>query len=510
MAKRTSKPAPMDILEVGRVLPHDRELEEAVIGALMLGQDGVTDVIEILRTESFYTPECSKIFSAIVDLFNEGAPINIISVSDKLQKLGTLDEVGGRHYVAQLTAKVGSAAFLEYNAKIVAQKFIKRELIKVAGEIQRQAFDETIDVVDLIDFSENEIFKVTEGNIKKNVVPLGQVISETLKQIEENAKRPDGLTGVPSGFNALDRMTNGWQPSDLIIIAARPSMGKTAFVLSMARNAVVDHQRAVAFFSLEMSSGQLANRLIAMECEISAEKLRSGKLEGWEWQRLEQTLPRLTKIKLFIDDTAGIPVTELRAKCRRLVAEQKVELVIIDYLQLMSGPAAASREQEVASISRSLKALAKELNIPIIALSQLNRSVESRSGSKRPQLSDLRESGSIEQDADIVIFIHRPSYYKLDTLSDGDTPAEGKAEIIVAKHRNGSIGDVVLDFEASFARFSNPATNGLPAPHTNMIREAMVIPSRMNDDIESINLEDLSGKINDSHMLPDDTDDFPY
>ncbi|HON18054.1 MAG TPA: replicative DNA helicase [Salinivirgaceae bacterium] len=486
--KKTSMPVPEITLEAGRVLPHDRETEEFVIGALMLGQNDISEVIELLTPECFYTPECQKIYEAIQKLFNDGAPIDIITVADKLEKIGYLNEVGGRHYISSLTTKVGGTAYLQYHAKLVAEKHIRRELIRVSNQIQRHAFDETSDVVDLIDFSESEIFKVTEGNIKKNVIPFAQVLTEALKEIEENSKKPEGLTGVPSGFNALDRMTNGWQPSDLIIIAARPSMGKTAFVLSMARNMTVEYNRSVAFFSLEMSNKQLTTRLIASECEIESEKLRSGQLSEQEWLKIESGASRLKKVNLFIDDTAGIPITELRAKCRRLVADHKIDCVIIDYLQLITGTDSASREQEVAAISRSLKALAKELNIPIITLSQLNRSVENRSGSKRPQLSDLRESGSIEQDADIVLFIHRPSYYKLEVLSDGKTPSEGKAEIILAKHRNGAVGEVVLDFIANYARFANPISDGLPAAIGMPMDQPPIIQSKMNSE-ENFNLD---------------------
>jgi replicative DNA helicase len=503
MAKKQQNTEIQQITEPGKIPPHNIEIEEAVLGALMLEQDALNDVIELLKPASFYGKGHSKIYEAIIDMFNNSDPINILTVSETLNKKGQLEEVGGRSYIAGLTSKVASTANLEYHGKIVAQKFIQRELIRVTSEIQKRSFDDGADVVDLIDFSENELFKISEGNIKKNVTPIGQIVLESLRQIEANSKRESGLSGVPSGFSNMDTMTNGWQPSDLVIIAARPSMGKTAFVLSMARNMAVEHQRSIAFFSLEMSSVQLVNRLIASECEIRADKLRSGKLEDWEWQKMEQRVKNLKNAKLFIDDTAAISVTELRAKCRRLAHEHKVELIVIDYLQLMSAGNAASREQEVAMISRSLKALAKELNVPILALSQLNRSVETRTGNKRPQLSDLRESGSIEQDADLVLFIHRPEYYKIPEMVDGSS-SEGKAEIIVAKHRNGAVGDIILRFQSEFARFADSETVGLADPQA-FENEKPVFHSKMNSDSGDIDYDLITGSTYDimPYEMPD-------
>jgi len=327
-----------------------------------------------------------------------------------------LDDVGGHFYITTLTSKVASAAHIEYHARIIAQKYIQRELIRVSSEIQTKAYDDSMDVNDLIDFSESELFKVAEGNIKKETTKINVLIQEAISQIEEASKREDGLSGVPSGYTKLDRVTSGWQKSDLVIIAARPSMGKTAFVLSMAKNIAVDHNRSVALFSLEMSSVQLVNRLIVSETELPSDKIRNGRLEPFEWEQLEYRIKKLVEAPIYIDDTPAISVFELRAKCRRLMSQQKIDIIIIDYLQLMtggSGDGKGNREQEVSLISRSLKSIAKELNVPIIALSQLNRSVELRSGTKRPQLSDLRESGAIEQDADMVLFIHRPEKYGL-------------------------------------------------------------------------------------------------
>ena len=489
MAKKTLINNTLPVSDLGKVPPHAQETEEAVLGALMLGEEALRDVVEILKPESFYVNAHQKIYAAILELYNSNSPVNILSVCGQLQKNDELDEVGGRAFIANLTYKVDSTAHAEYNASIVVQKFIVRELIRVASEIQKRSYDESIDVIELIDYSENEIFKVAEGNIKKRASTLSSIIEVQLKQIEENSKKPDGLSGVPSSFIELDRITNGWQPSDLIIVAARPSMGKTAFVLSMARNIAIDYQRPIAFFSLEMSEGQLVNRLISSECEITANKLRSGQLQDHEWQRLEQQIKPLSSAKMYIDDTAGISVTELRAKCRRMFHEHKIQLIVIDYLQLMTtGNRSENRQEEVASISRSLKGLAKELNIPIVALSQLSRSVEQRSGNKKPQLSDLRESGSIEQDADIVIFIHRPEYYKIPEV-DGES-TDGMAEILISKHRNGETRDIKLQFNKEFAKFSDRTIVGLPAPQDiERTTNPITIESKMNMEIDFENID---------------------
>ena len=380
---------------------------------------------------------------------------------------------------------MGSAAHVEYHAKILAQKYIQRELIRVSTEIQNKAFDESIDVDDLLDYSEMELFKVAEGSIKRETKPIGQIVFDALKNLEEAGKREDGLSGVPCGYSELDRMTSGWQKSDLVIVAARPSMGKTAFVLSMARNMAVEHNISVAFFSLEMSNLQLVNRLIVSESGISHEKIRNGKLTHHEWTQLTVKIDSLKNSKIFIDDTPALSIFELRAKCRRLKAQHNIDIIIIDYLQLMSGPtdAKGNREQEVSTISRSLKAIAKELDVPIIALSQLNRSVETRGGNKRPQLSDLRESGAIEQDADMVIFIHRPEYYGFNEDEEGNSLV-GLAEIIVAKHRNGAVGDIKLRFRKEQAKFTDLDDLEFPAyaQNTTTTSQAVTFGSKMNQD----------------------------
>ncbi|MBE5033542.1 replicative DNA helicase [Gallalistipes aquisgranensis] len=436
------------------VPPQAVELEEAVLGALMLEKDAVIAVQEFVVPEAFYKEAHQIIYKAILELSMELKPIDLYTVTEKLKLKRQLTAVGGAAFLAQLTQKVGSAAHVEFHAKIIAQKYVQRELIRATTEIQRRSYDESTDVTDLIDFAEGEIFKVAEGHVKKDVQKSRDILARTMEAIEEASKREGGFSGVPSGFTHLDRLTLGWQPSDLIIIAARPSMGKTAFVLSLARNVCVDHDKGVAFFSLEMSSTQLMLRLVVAESGLDSRDVRNGNLNPEQWKHLETSIKPLANAPLFIDDTPALSVFEFRSKVRRLKTQYDIQLIIIDYLQLMTGTpeTRGNREQEVASISRSLKAIAKELNIPIIALSQLNRSVESRGGSKRPQLSDLRESGAIEQDADIVAFIHRPEYYGL-TVDEEGLPTAGMAEIIVAKHRNGAVDTVKLRFRKEQARF---------------------------------------------------------
>ncbi|MBN2348961.1 MAG: replicative DNA helicase [Bacteroidales bacterium] len=441
-------------LEFGKIPPQAIEMEEAVLGAVMLEKDAIIEIIDILKPESFYKDEHQKIFGAIMDLSMNDKAIDILTVTEELRKRSELEEIGGPLYITQLTGKVASAAHVEFHARIVAQKFIQRELIRVASEIQNRSFDESIDVNDLLDFSEAELFNIAQGNIKKETAKMNVLLKEAISQIEEASKREDNLSGVPSGYTKLDRLTGGWQKSDLVIVAARPSMGKTALVLSMARNIAVEHKRPLAIFSLEMSSIQLVNRLIVSETELPSDRIRNGKLADYEWEQLDYKIKNFEDAPIFIDDTPAISIFELRAKCRRLKRQHDIELIIIDYLQLMTGTpdTKGNREQEVSTISRSLKGIAKELDVPVIALSQLNRSVEVRSGSKRPQLSDLRESGAIEQDADMVIFIHRPEKYGFLEDEEGNS-LKGIAEIILAKHRNGPIGDVHLRFRDEFAKF---------------------------------------------------------
>ncbi|MCD6347841.1 MAG: replicative DNA helicase [Bacteroidales bacterium] len=470
------------VQELGKVPPQATDLEEAVLGAIMLEKDAIISIIDIVTPACFYKETHRIIFEAVLELSKNIQPIDLLTVTEELKKNETLEQVGGPYYLTQLTNKVASAAHIEFHARIITQKYIQRELIRIASEVQEKAFDNTIDVDDLIDFAESQLFDVAMGNIKKETQKIDAVIDQALKRIEELSSREGGFSGVPSGFTRLDRITSGWQPSDLIIIAARPSMGKTALVLSMIRNMSIDHDKPVAIFSLEMSSVQLVNRMIVSETELPAEKIRNGNLKKYEWEQLEIKLKNLVNAPIFIDDTPAISIFELRAKARRLKIQHNIQLLIVDYLQLMSGPpdSSGNREQEVSSISRSLKAIAKELDIPIIALSQLNRSVELRSGDKRPQLSDLRESGAIEQDADLVIFIHRPERFGLLQDADGNS-TKGMAEIIIAKHRNGSVGDLQLKFKTELAKFTDMDEDFLPGLG-EMEDGSFTMRSKMNDD----------------------------
>lgn len=456
------------------VPPQAIELEEAVLGALMLDKDSIVAVQEFISPRAFYKETHQMIFQAITDLSIELKPIDLYTVTDRLKLKGQITVIGGAAYLAQLTQKVGSAAHIEFHAKIIAQKYVQRELIRAATKIQKQSYDESIDVTDLIDSAESEIFKVAEGHIKRDVQKSKDILVKTLASIEEASKREGGFSGVATGFTQLDKLTLGFQPSDLIIIAARPSMGKTAFVLSMARNIALDNNNGVAFFSLEMGAMQLMMRLIVVESGLEGRLLRGGQLTPEQWLHLSSSVEPLANSPLFIDDTPALSIFEFRSKARRLKKQYDIKIIIIDYLQLMTGnvETRGNREQEVASISRSLKAIAKELDIPIIALSQLNRSVESRTGSKRPQLSDLRESGAIEQDADIVSFIHRPEYYGMTTDEEG-LPTAGMAEIIIAKHRNGAVDTVKLRFRKEQARFMNYDEDSYDGGEYSMIESSL-------------------------------------
>lgn len=446
------------IPETGRLQPQARELEEAVLGALMLEKDAYSMVSEILKPECFYEKAHELIYAAIVDLALSQQPVDMLTVTEQLKKRGDLENVGGAFYISQLTSKVASSAHIEYHARIIAQKYLARELISFTAMIQGKAFDETIDVEDLMQEAEGKLFEISQRNVKKDVTQINPIIKDAIELLQKAALQTEGLSGLRTGFEGLDKITAGWQNSDLIIIAARPAMGKTAFVLSMAKNMAVNFNTPVALFSLEMSNVQLVNRLIVNVCEIPGEKIKNGQLAPYEWEQLDFKIKELYDAPIFVDDTPSLSVFELRTKARRLVREHGIKCIIIDYLQLMnaSGMNFGSREQEVSTISRSLKGLAKELNIPIIALSQLNRGVEARQGveGKRPQLADLRESGAIEQDADMVCFIHRPEYYKITEDERGNSLI-GIAEIIIAKHRNGAVGDVRLRFKSEFAKFMN-------------------------------------------------------
>ena len=456
--RRKSSNQPVDPT-YGHLQPQALEIEKAVLGALMIDKDAYAVVCEILRPESFYEPRNQMIYAAIRDLSMEEKPVDILTVTEQLAKSGNLEQVGGPGYVAELSSNVVSSANIEYHANIIAQKSLARQLISFASMIQTKAFDETIDVEDLMQEAEGSLFELSQHNMKKDYTSIDPVISLAVKGIQDAAKNTDGLTGVSTGYFKLDDLTSGWQASDLVIIAGRPAMGKTSFALSMAKNIAADTRTPMAFFSLEMSNVQLVNRLISNACEIQGSKILNGQLQRDEWERLDKNINKLLGAPLYIDDTPGLSVFELRTKARRLVREHGVKLIMIDYLQLMNanGMRFSSRQEEVSTISRSLKGLAKELNIPILALSQLNRGVESREGleGKRPQLSDLRESGAIEQDADMVLFVHRPEYYHI-YQDDNGRDLHGMAQIIIAKHRKGATGDVLLTFRGEYTRFENP------------------------------------------------------
>ncbi len=484
------------VLFDGKLQPQAIDLEEAVLGAMMLEKEPLNKIIDILKPESFYKSGHQLIYKAICNLFKDSQPVDILTVTNQLKKEGNLELAGGAYAITQLTNRVASAANVEFHARIVAQKYLQRELIRISTDTITKAYEDSSDVFDLLDSATKNIFEVLDSNVRKQASTMDTLLVEAIQQIEAASKQTSGVTGVPSGFTKLDRVTSGWQRGELIILAARPGMGKTAFVLSMARNAAVDGKKPTAIFSLEMPSVQLVNRLISGEAEISQDKIRKGNLESYEWHQMYERIRKLSSAPLYIDDTPALSVFELRAKARRLKENNGIELIVIDYLQLMSGGAElkGNREQEISHISRSLKSLAKELNIPIIALSQLSRNVEQRaSGSKRPQLSDLRESGAIEQDADIVSFIYRPDYYKLDTWEDG-TPCKNQAQIIIAKNRSGSLEDVTLKFVGQYAKFTdlddfgddyNPS-GGL-TPDDSFLSNAPVaktMSSKMNEDDE--------------------------
>jgi len=445
-------------LQKGKIPPQAVELEEVVLGAMLIDKKGVDEVIDILKPEAFYKQRHQDIFSAIKSLFEDGQPIDLLTVSSYLKKEKKLESIGGDFQLIQLTQKVSSSAHIEYHSRIVLQKYIQRSLIQISSEIIEEAYDESTDVFDLLDNAESKLYEVTQGNINKSSESAQNLVIQAKKRIEEISNQK-GLSGIPSGFDELDELTSGWQPSDLIIIAARPGMGKTALTLSMARNITVEQNIPVAFFSLEMSSVQLITRLISSETELSSEKLRTGRLEQYEWEQLNVKVKALEKAPLFIDDTPSLSIFDLRAKARRLSSQHGIKLIVVDYLQLMtsgSNNKTGNREQEISTISRNLKALAKELNVPVIALSQLSRAVETRGGTKRPLLSDLRESGAIEQDADIVSFIYRPEYYGIDEWDDEtNSPTKDQGEFIVSKHRNGGLDNIRLKFIGKYGRFEN-------------------------------------------------------
>lgn len=448
--------------EMGKLPPQALELEQSVIGALMIEKDAFATVADLLRPESFYSDQHRHIFEAIRSLSTKDAPIDVLSVTEELRTMGNLELAGGVVYLSELTQRVASAAHLRYHAQIVAQKATARDLIGLACQIEEKGYDETQDVDELMQEAEAGVFEISQRSQKRDVTHIFPVITEAFDRMHKASQNEGNISGIPSGFTELDKITSGWQKSDLVIIAARPAMGKTAFVLSMAKNIAVDFNIPVAIFSLEMSNVQLVNRLIMNVCEIEGSKIRNGRLTKAEWDKLENNISVLQNAPIYVDDTPGLSVYELRSKARKLVKDKKIQLIIIDYLQLMNANGAnfGSREQEVSIISRTLKGLAKELDVPVIALSQLSRAVEKRDSSnsnvdgKKPLLSDLRESGAIEQDADMVCFIHRPEYYKLYDDGNGKD-LRGLGQIIVAKHRNGATDEIWLRFIGKYTRFQN-------------------------------------------------------
>lgn len=502
--KRNPITSDASIFSGGKIPPQAVELEEAVLGALMLEKEVITKVVEILKPESFYKDTHRYIYEVILDLNINAQPVDILTVTSELRKRGNLEFVGGPYYVTSLTNKVASAANIEYHARIIAEKYLQRELIRISSEIQTDAYEDSSDAFDILDSAERKLFEVSQGNIKKDYRQIKSVVKDAIHEIEDLKNKDGGLTGIPSGFTKLDGLTSGFQKSDLVIIAARPGMGKTALALTLARNAslTADKPRAVAFFSLEMSSKQLVMRMISSEAEIDSEKLKKGNLEDHQWQQLNSRVAKLSDAPIFIDDTPAISVFELRAKCRRLKQQHDISMIVVDYLQLMRGDDAnvknGNREQEVSYISRSLKALAKEIDVPILALAQLSRASERRGTSFIPMLSDLRESGSIEQDADMVIFVHRPEYYQQTEWEDG-TSTKNQAALILAKHRNGALDRVIVRFHAQYTKFADYIRGDIDPDTIN----SYAMPDDSNQGVIT-----MSSKANDFEM-DDDFSDNP-
>ena len=503
--RRSSKtPSISDLLDHSKLPPQAIDLEEAVLGAMMLEKDAVTWAMEILSEETFYNEAHQKIFTAIRNLYSRSVAIDILTVTEELKKSGNLEIIGGAYYVAQLTNRVASSANIEFHARIIIQKYIQRELIKISSEITKEAYEDSTDVLQLLDDAEKKLFAVAEGHLRKQWADMKTLIKEAITEYQIASQNQGHMTGVGTGFTKLDHITGGFQKSDLIIIASRPSMGKTAFTLTMARNMAVELKKPVAFFSLEMSSQQLVTRLIASETEIDSNKIRNGNLDEYEWKRLHSKINQLSEAPIFIDDTPALTIFELRSKCRKLKQEHDIQAVVIDYLQLMStgGDNRGNREQEISNISRSLKSIAKELNIPIVVLSQLSRAVETRGGSKKPILSDLRESGAIEQDADVVLFIYRAEYYKLEVDEEG-IPSKNLAEIIVAKHRNGAIGNLKLRFTGKIAKFEDYNE------FSNEDSEGNAIESNTNFD-QGVRTYTMQSKMNDMPNDEKPSEEVPY
>lgn len=495
--------------ELGKVPPQAVDIEQVVLGALMLDKAAIAETLDVLQPQCFYDPKHQYIFSAIRNLDASSQPVDLVTVSNALKKEGLLEASGGAAYISSLTSRITSSAHVEYHARIILEKYIKREMIRMSSEVMQMSYDETNDVFDVMNHAEKALFEITQNNARKEIAEMRNVVHEAIEEIELATKNSDGISGIPTGFIDLDKVTSGWQRSDMIVIAARPAMGKTAFVLSMARNTAVDYGHGVAIFSLEMSSVQLVKRLIASEARLSAEKLRKGDLKDHEMQQLHSRISKLSQAPIYIDDTPGISIFDLRAKCRRLKKKYDIQMVIIDYLQLMTAGGSkggGNREQEISLISRSIKEIAKELNVPMIALSQLSRSVEQRGGEKRPQLSDLRESGAIEQDADIVSFIYRPEYYGILQDAEGNSNAN-VGEIMIAKHRNGALENVRLKFINQYARFDNFDADVYELTNPNQGMQNMAANHSFDNQGGSYTLQ---SKMNENKGFDRGNDDFDF
>ena len=483
---RRRSAAPIDT-SFGHLQPQALDIEKVVLGALMIDSDAFTVVSEMIRPDTFYDPRHQKIYGAIQSLNLHEKPVDIMTVAEELKRSGELEEVGGPAYIVELSSHVASSAHIEYHGRILAQKYLARQLIQFASMVETAAFDETVDVDELMQRAEGSLFELSQKNMAQEYTQIDPIVKQAHEMLLKAANNKDsgGLTGISTGFTQLDKITAGWQPSDLVIIAGRPAMGKTSFALSLAKNIAIDSRVPVAFFSLEMNNVQLVNRLLSNVCSISGSKILSGQLDPADWERFDNNLRKMDGAPIYVDDTPGLSVFELRTKARRLVREHGIKVLMVDYLQLMNanGMRFSSRQEEVSTISRSLKGLAKELNIPVLALSQLNRTVEQRDGieGKRPQLSDLRESGAIEQDADLVLFVHRPEYYRIFQDEKGHY-LHGEAQIIIAKHRKGATDDVLLSFRGEYTRFANPDEDSfMPAGLPNDFG-GEIIGSKMNDD----------------------------
>lgn len=475
--RKEMEPAIAQMAEGGRMPPQAVDVERSVLGSMLLDKEAVSKVLEFLDVTSFYSPLHQKIYRSMLSLFEKGDPIDAVTVIEEMRRRAELNAVEDPVYITELTRGVSSAANVEYHSRIVLEKALMRSLISASSEVATRAYADTEDALDLLDEAESKIFQISERRLKKTFTPIKRALHTTFEMLQDIHGKHGGVTGVPTGFPDLDTMSGGFQNSDLIIVAGRPSQGKTAFALSLARNAALHKEKktAVAIFSLEMSEQQLIVRMLASEARVNAHQLRTGRLADDNWKSLSRNVGRLAEASIFIDDSAALGILELRAKARRLKAEHDIGLVIVDYLQLVQGPKSSeSREREISMISRSLKALAKELNIPVMALSQLNRAVESRTD-RRPMLADLRESGAIEQDADVVMFVHRPETYGITETKDDEGishPTEGMAEIIIGKQRNGPTGVVRLSFKKEYAGFERHEAYLLPPPS----REELIAP----------------------------------